>query len=324
MSQPTALVLAGPIATPAPFSLDGVPLDAFLRGLAPSTRRVYGGHLRRFADWLGVPHDDLALQLASAGRARCAVALMDYAEHLGAHGNAAGTVNVATSAALALLTFLRTAGVVEWRVEPKRLPARAYRDTAGPGTDAARALLAAATRQPDALRAARDAFLVHALFGCALRQGEVIGLDLVDVDRDSRGNPTALWIRGKGKVDRERITLPGGVARALAAWLAARGDAPGPLVTVLDRRHRKALQLARLSPRGIEKVLARLGALAGVGHVRPHGLRHSAITQALDEGIPARDVLRFSRHAKLETLMRYDDNRADLGGKVAARVAGLL
>ena len=56
--------------------------------------------------------------------------------------------------------------------------------------------------------------------------------------------------------------------------------------------------------------------------VRPHGLRHAAITGALEAtGGDVRAVQRFSRHASVETLLVYDDARQDLGGKVAATVA---
>ena len=58
---------------------------------------------------------------------------------------------------------------------------------------------------------------------------------------------------------------------------------------------------------------------------RPHGIRHTSITQALDlfDG-NARIVQRFSRHASVETLMLYDDERTDLAGKVSQAVSGVL
>jgi integrase/recombinase XerC len=60
----------------------------------------------------------------------------------------------------------------------------------------------------------------------------------------------------------------------------------------------------------------------GVGlSVRPHGLRHAAITAALDLTGDLRAVQRFSRHKDVRTLTVYDDNRQDLGGDVARRVA---
>jgi integrase len=56
--------------------------------------------------------------------------------------------------------------------------------------------------------------------------------------------------------------------------------------------------------------------------VWPHGLRHAAITEALDlTGGNVRAVQRFSRHRDVRVLERYDDNRKDLGGEVAKQVA---
>jgi integrase/recombinase XerC len=49
----------------------------------------------------------------------------------------------------------------------------------------------------------------------------------------------------------------------------------------------------------------------------PHGLRHQAITRALDLGRDLRDVAKFSRHRDVRTLMIYDDSRRDVGGDIA-------
>jgi integrase/recombinase XerC len=69
--------------------------------------------------------------------------------------------------------------------------------------------------------------------------------------------------------------------------------------------------------------VADLGTRAGLGHVRPHGLRHASVTAALDAGVDIRKVQKFSRHRDLRTLTLYDDNRSDMAGEVAAVVAGL-
>ena len=64
-----------------------------------------------------------------------------------------------------------------------------------------------------------------------------------------------------------------------------------------------------------------LGKQGGI-KARPHGLRHAAITEALDKtGGDVRAVQRFSRHADVRTLQAYDDARTDLVGKVARLVA---
>ena len=104
---------------------------------------------------------------------------------------------------------------------------------------------------------------------------------------------------------------------ALAAWLAVRGDEPGPLFRPLDRSCRGG----RLSGTSLYRIVPRLGDRAGL-KARPHGLRHAAITEALDlTGGDVRAVQRFSRHRNAQTLLRHDDSRQDLAGDVARRVA---
>ena len=77
----------------------------------------------------------------------------------------------------------------------------------------------------------------------------------------------------------------------------------------------------RLTGTSLYRIVRDLGLAAGV-KARPHGLRHAAITEALDRtGGNVRAVQRFSRHRDLRVLNRSDDNRQDLGGEVAALVA---
>jgi integrase/recombinase XerC len=53
------------------------------------------------------------------------------------------------------------------------------------------------------------------------------------------------------------------------------------------------------------------------------GLRHLAVTEALDATRgDYRKVMKFSRHAKVETILRYDDNRLDVAGEMAGMIAG--
>jgi integrase len=62
--------------------------------------------------------------------------------------------------------------------------------------------------------------------------------------------------------------------------------------------------------------------------VRPHGIRHTAITAALKEagktGTPIEEVLAYSGHSRqsLSLLLRYRDNLGDKQGELARRVAG--
>ena len=80
-----------------------------------------------------------------------------------------------------------------------------------------------------------------------------------------------------------------------------------------------------LSGSGIYHIVRdQLGAKAGV-KARPHGLRHTGITSALDAfNGDYRKARAFSRHASLDTVRRYDDNRADHAGQVAATLDSIL
>jgi site-specific recombinase XerD len=80
---------------------------------------------------------------------------------------------------------------------------------------------------------------------------------------------------------------------------------------------------ATLTGRRVARIVADVANRAGLGHVRPHGLRHAAGTDALDAGVDLRKVQRFSRHKDLRTLTLYDGNRSDFAGDVASVVAGL-
>ena len=113
------------------------------------------------------------------------------------------------------------------------------------------------------------------------------------------------------------------VTSRLRAWIALRGKEPGPLFLQLGKGGR-VLPGRRLSGDGIHKILQTMGARLGE-IIRPHGLRHAAITAALDEtNGNVRAAREFSGHASIEVLMRYDDNRKDIGGEVAGKVVRRL
>jgi integrase/recombinase XerC len=148
-----------------------------------------------------------------------------------------------------------------------------------------------------------------------LRRAEVCSLDLAHLDLQGG----AIEVLGKGRSRRERLSLPGPTREALAAWVQARGPAPGPLFTSLDRAGKGD---GRLTGSAIYTIVRGLGHKAGLV-ARPHGLRHAAITEALDRTHgDVRKVQRFSRHRDVRVLLRYDDARQDLAGEVARLVSG--
>jgi len=143
----------------------------------------------------------------------------------------------------------------------------------------------------------RERALLELLYGAGLRVGEVVGLDVRDVDL-TRGD-----VRALGKGGKERIVpLPAAARQALAAWLELRrrpGYLAEPLFTALRTGR-------RLGARDVRRLLAARARRAGVaGRVHPHRLRHSYATHLLDMGADLREIQELLGHASLSTTQRY-------------------
>lgn len=290
---------------------------AFLAGRSPRTLRAYAADLEAFRAWTGAATTAAAAQLLLAqGHGPANAVGLAYRAELLERGLAPATVNRRLASLRSLVALARTLGLVPWSLEVSGVRAEAYRDTRGPGKAGVRALLATAADREDP-KGLRDQALVRVLHDLALRRGEAVALDLEDVDFEAG----TVAVLGKGKLQKVLLTLPEPTRAALEAWVAVRGPEPGPLFVNFDRAGKGG---GRLSGRSVARVVASLGAEAGLGGVRPHGLRHAAITAALDAtGGDVRTVQRYSRHAKLETLMVYDDSRRDAAGQVAQLVAAM-
>ena len=146
--------------------------------------------------------------------------------------------------------------------------------------------------------AARDAALATLLYGCGLRISEALGLNC----GDAAGKPEALRIVGKGDKERVVPVLPA-VARALAAWLAARPGAAGrdaPLFV--------GARGGRLSAGVAQRQMRRVRALLDLPETAtPHALRHSFATHLLANGGDLRTIQELLGHASLSTTQRYTD-----------------
>lgn len=98
------------------------------------------------------------------------------------------------------------------------------------------------------------------------------------------------------------------------------GPAAGPAFIRLDAAGSGWPE--RLTGDGVHEIVRALDHTASLGRpIRPRGLRHVAVTRALElSGGDIRAVQRFSRHARADTVLVYDDNREDLGGAMARRL----
>jgi integrase/recombinase XerC len=155
-----------------------------------------------------------------------------------------------------------------------------------------------AARREAAVRL-RDAAALELLYASGVRIGELVGLDLDDIDRGRR----TLRVLGKG--NKERVVPYGAPAeRALEAWVR-RGrtvlwtPAAGPALFV-------GVRGARWGSRGARETVDR--ALEGLGDTSargPHTLRHTAATHLLDGGADLRSVQELLGHSSLATTQLY-------------------
>ncbi|MCB7137688.1 tyrosine-type recombinase/integrase [Cellulosimicrobium marinum] len=176
---------------------------------------------------------------------------------------------------------------------PRTLPTVLAADAAALLLDGART--AAEEGGPGPLR---DWAAAELMYGAGIRVGELVRVDVDDVDLGDR----TLRVLGKG--DKERV-VPFGVpaARAVRAWLdggrpALATDRSGAALLLGDRGGRWGQRQAR-------DAVHRLAAAAGVDDVAPHDLRHSAATHLLAGGSDLRSVQEILGHSSLATTQRY-------------------
>jgi len=302
-------------------------VEAFLSRPKATTVRAYRGDLEDFRSFLGADSIEVALEfLLVQGPGKANELARHYKRHLEARGLSTKTNARRLSTLRSAVKTARELGLVFWELVIKAEKAAPYRDTRGPGEEAVRAILAKASKRKDA-KGLRDYALLRLLFDRALRRGEVVSLDVEDLDLDQetaigRG---VVFLVGKGKSEKEPVSLPPQTRKAIAAWLEVRGLGPGPLFVNCDHAKKGRGGAYRLSGTSLARIVAKAGRAVGLENVRPHGLRHTAITLVLDKtGGDMRAGQRFSRHADLQTLRHYDDNREDLGGRASLLVASLV
>jgi integrase/recombinase XerC len=167
--------------------------------------------------------------------------------------------------------------------------------------DEARDLIDAATRLADdgSPLGLRDVAMLELLYATGVRVGELVGLDVDDVDRARN----VVRVFGKGRKER---TVPFGnpAAAALDAWVERgrpRLAVPGAGAALfLGTRGR------RIDQRAVRTLVhRRIAEVEGAPDIGPHGLRHTAATHLLEGGADLRSVQELLGHASLATTQLY-------------------
>jgi len=165
------------------------------------------------------------------------------------------------------------------------------------------ALLDAPAASDAAARGAlRDQALFELMYGAGLRVGEIVALDVRDLDL-VRGE-----VRVWGKGGKERVVpLPKAAREALGAYLDER-RAPGVLAEPLfvSLNAARGTKPQRLGARDARRRLRKRALGAGLaGRIHPHRMRHSYATHLLDMGADLRAIQELLGHESLSTTQRY-------------------
>jgi len=269
--------------------------DDFLRHLrernaSRHTIKAYAGDLDVFAAYIG----------ARSWKVIDHIAIRGFLSHLYDKGLSKTSVARALAAVRSLYRRLAQEGVVEQNpaklVSTPRLPKKLPRV---PTIEEVNSVLDG--KMPEvASFPERDRLLLELLYGCGIRNSELVGINLEDIGMSNE----AILIRGKGK--KERYVPFGGSARqALAGYLPWRQRL---LVTL--KKTTPALLVnqrgGRLTTRSVGRIVKRIAIAKGLSpDVHPHTLRHAFGTHMLEEGADLRAIQELLGHERLATTQRY-------------------
>lgn len=265
------------------------------RGRSAHTVRAYVRDVSVFLDGVGA-HDDAALRSVSLADLRAWLGVVSR------RGAARATIARTSASLRTFFGWLERTGRVD--TDPSlRLSAPSRHRTLPPvlAQRSAAALLdvAALAADDDDPVHLRDRAALELLYGTGIRVGELVGLDVDDVDLGSN------VVRVIGKGDKERRVPFGLPARAAVVEWIDRGRPrllnhdSGPAL-LLGRRGR------RVDPRQVRTVVHELlRHVPDAPDLGPHGLRHSAATHLLEGGADLRMVQELLGHASLATTQIY-------------------
>lgn len=147
---------------------------------------------------------------------------------------------------------------------------------------------------------ARDRVIFELLYGCGLRNSELVGILMDDIGWSNE----LIRVRGKGKKER-LVPLGDAAAGAIREYLPERQR------ILADRRRPSSALLINLrggsiTTRSVGRIVKAIAVARGLSpDVHPHTLRHAFGTHMLEEGADLRAIQELLGHERLSTTQRY-------------------
>lgn len=261
------------------------------RNASAHTLRAYTNELHRFGEYLG---PDVRWKDVDH------VFIRGFLSHL--HGLGLSKVSVARALAAlrSMYKWLAREGVVQQNpaklVATPKLPKKLPRV---PTLEEMNGLLDSQLPE-NAAFPERDRAIFELLYGCGLRNSELVGIELGDIE-EANG---VILVRGKGKKQRY-VPLDGAAAQALNIYRQARQM----LLNAAGRNTRQLFINRRggpLTTRSVGRIVKQIAIARGLPpDIHPHTLRHAFGTHLLAEGADLRAIQELLGHERLSTTQKY-------------------
>lgn len=146
----------------------------------------------------------------------------------------------------------------------------------------------------DNCKCVRDLAMIDLLYSTGIRVGELVNLNVSDINFEAR----ECVVYGKG--DKERKVYFDAKAKIhLQEYLLGRGDDNPALFVTLDA------PFDRLKISGVEIRIRSLGRAINMERIHPHKFRRTMATRAIDRGMPIEQVQKLLGHSQIDTTMQY-------------------
>lgn len=140
----------------------------------------------------------------------------------------------------------------------------------------------------------RDLAIIDLLYSTGIRVGELVNLNIEDIDLEGR----ECVVYGKGDKER-RVYFDAKAKVHLKEYIENRNDNNAALFVTLDA------PFDRLKISGVEIRLRKLGRELNLERIHPHKFRRSMATRAIDKGMPIEQVQKILGHSQIDTTMQY-------------------
>jgi integrase/recombinase XerD len=146
----------------------------------------------------------------------------------------------------------------------------------------------------DACNNSRDLAIIDMLYSTGIRVGELVNLDISDINFHER----ECVVYGKGDKER-RVYFDAKTKLHLKKYLNERTDSSKALFVTRQKPY-KRLQIS-----GVEISIRKLGRSLGYENIHPHKFRRTMATRAIDKGMPIEQVQQLLGHQQIDTTMKY-------------------